>query len=88
MNSEAQSRYKHDPAFNPKLPKLATLAGTAYAGDDQRADRTWPSKGDVTVCDGLLTSNNVCIGSESNVDEPDDHGPLDGRTIVVRPDRD
>ncbi len=31
-------------------------------------------------CDGILTSNNVCIGSESNVDSTDNHAPLAGRT--------
>lgn len=28
------------------------------------------------TCDGVLTSNNVCIGSQSNVESRDNHEPV------------
>jgi hypothetical protein len=36
-------------------------------------------------CTGLLTSNNVCIGSESNVDSRNNHEPIttDRRDFVL-----
>ena len=39
---------------------------------------------DVTVCQGLLTTNGTCIGSESNVAPPS----YDGVTIYRRKHRD
>jgi hypothetical protein len=35
-------------------------------------------------CVGILTSNNVCIGSESNVDSVDNHRPIYGETWRVQ----
>ena len=35
-------------------------------------------------CVGILTSNNVCIGSETNVDSIDNHRPIYGETWRVQ----
>jgi hypothetical protein len=53
-------------------------------------ERTWIDHGEVTHCSGVLTSNNVCIGSESYIDQPDNHKPIVGDTDVFRrkPDKD
>lgn len=61
------------------LAVFALSGTTAHA-----ADRTWITHGEVTHCQGVLTSNNVCIGSESYVDQPDNHAPIDGSTDVFR----
>jgi hypothetical protein len=37
-------------------------------------------------CNGILTSNNVCIGSESNVDSVDSHEPIYGDSYYTKPD--
>lgn len=38
-------------------------------------------------CDGLLTSNNSCVGSESNVDRRSSHEPIEtGRRDYIEPD--
>jgi hypothetical protein len=61
------------------LAIVAITGATAHA-----AERTWITHGEVTHCEGVLTSNNVCIGSESYVDQSDNHEPIDGSTDVFR----
>jgi hypothetical protein len=69
---------------------LIALALAVSANTARAEERTWIDHGEVTHCSGVLTSNNVCIGSESYVDQPDDHKPIVGDTDVFRrkPDKD
>jgi hypothetical protein len=64
---------------------IAIMAATTLAGVAHAAERLDPAYqgGDVTTCRGLLITNGVCIGSESNV-TPDSY---DG-TMIYRRDRD
>jgi hypothetical protein len=47
---------------------IIALCGSAKADDT------------IYVCNGILTSNGVCIGSESNVDSLGNHAPIYGET--------
>jgi hypothetical protein len=62
---------------------ILTIAMLASVTAAHAGERTWIDRGEVKRCEGVLTSNNVCIGSETYIDSSD-HPPFVGRTDVFR----
>jgi hypothetical protein len=60
---------------------LSLLLAVSFAIVANAGERSmsWRRHAEVKTCTGILTSNSVCIGSESNIDPR----PLYGRTIIV-----
>jgi hypothetical protein len=54
-------------------PASVAIVIVALCGSAKADDTIWH-------CTGILTSNGVCIGSESNVDSIGNHAPIYGET--------
>jgi hypothetical protein len=62
------------------MTRYAAIAMLLLATGAARADET------VYHCNGILTSNNVCIGSESNVNSLGNHEPIYGDSYYLKLD--
>jgi len=55
---------------------IALTVTAAHADDNQT----------IYHCNGMLTSNGTCIGSESNVNSVGNHEPIYGDTFYTKPE--
>jgi hypothetical protein len=78
INHHHPARPEPDGAVS--MTRYAAIAMLLLATGAARADET------VYHCNGILTSNGTCIGSESNVNSIGNHEPIYGDSYYTKPD--